>query len=480
MHSKFLFLVFSACALVNCTPHHTPGRPAGGFNKPTREALSPFTYLRKLSLHIRGEIPDRAEYEALTRAIEKNNVRDFLHSKINSYLGSDQHIDKMSFRLEELLSLRASRVPFYSSHLKNPTFDLQIYTVHNAMNEMFRQIVSRNLSWDTLLNGKHYTAYPDGEFVGDLPFFATAAGTPSISNKPIAVNFPPGDARVAGVITTDRFFSRYVNTALNKNRRRAAAVFRAFLCDDMKAVVVSEKGNEEGILDKVFPGPGHHGKGLGDIHGSEEACMKCHEKLDPMGKTFQASGMVLAPLASPGALVFTSSSGKKVDIPVKGLGELAEAIVKQDDYVRCQMKHFWDWYIGEDKKLDENTLRELSAKFNQVGRKTNDFIAYLVERPEFGLTEVPGANGPLITEVKSILKNCIGCHDTEGLPRFTEWPIGGDEAKHASWIARIRRSLSLDGSNRPRSMPPAKSVWQPSPAQLATIQQWLDLGAPNE
>jgi len=31
-----------------------------------------------------------------------------------------------------------------------------------------------------------------------------------------------------GKLTTARFFNRYVNTALNKNRRRAAAVFRFF------------------------------------------------------------------------------------------------------------------------------------------------------------------------------------------------------------------------------------------------------------
>jgi len=487
--------------LVSCSPKHipapgtTPVRPPAPKPTPQGEALSPFTLLRKISLHLRGQTPSAAEYAALGKAIEKDEVKEFLQKKVDTYLTSDQHIDKMTFRLEELFALKASGVSFHgplaglggnNRRGRQPPF--HDYPLNNSMNDLFRQMISRNLSWDTLLTGHRYRAFPlkderDTYYNSDHAFFAAAAGTPAHADQVTPVDFAEGDARVAGVLTTGRFFNRYVNTALNKNRRRAAAVFRVFLCDDMKAVVVDEKGNVGQVLDKVFPGglgggPGQGG--LGDPHGSDPACMKCHYKLDPMGQTFQNSGYNLAPLASPGALVFTSSRGQKVEVQAAGIGEMAHAITQQEDYVRCQVKHFWRWFVGEDKPLDESTLSELTAKFNQVKRRPNDFISHLMSRPEFGFTNAGGGNEVLVTQVKTILKNCNGCHALEGVPSFSDWPIDGDETRHQRWLTSIRRSLSLDGSTRPRTMPPSSSSWQPSPAELATLQQWYDLGAPNE
>jgi len=47
----------------------------------------------------------------LNTAIAELKYDKFIKSKIADYLTSDQHIDKMSFRLEELFFLQASGVP---------------------------------------------------------------------------------------------------------------------------------------------------------------------------------------------------------------------------------------------------------------------------------------------------------------------------------------------------------------------------------
>lgn len=489
---RFISLLIVSLLVVACQPgKHFPAkleeqpkpRP-----KPVKqgEPLSPFTFLRKVSLHIRGQVPTREEYDELTKAIEKNQQKEFLQRKIDRYLASNEHIDKMTFRLEELFALKVSGVSAFGP-LKNmganntrgqqPFF--HDFPLHNSMNEMFRETISRNLSWDNLLTGKKYKVLPikdqrDTFYQSDARFFSAQEGD---------LEFSESDHRVSGVLTTSRFYGRFVNTALNKNRKRAAAIFRVALCDDMKAVVVDEKGNQNEVLDKVFPAQAGNSTPVDrtkDRHGSDPACLKCHYKLDPMGLTFQGAGMVLAPLASPGALVYTDSRGQKVSQAAAGVGELGQLVTQQDDYVRCQVKHFWRWFVGEDKPLNEALLGELSTKFNEVRRKPNDFIAYLVNRPEFGFAEESGANGPLVAEVKNILQNCNGCHSLEGIPSFSDWPIGGEAKWHQKYLSGIRRSLSLDGSTRPRSMPPKESRWQPTPAQLTTLQQWYDLGAPNE
>ncbi len=91
----------------------------------------------------------------------------------------------------------------------------------------------------------------------------------------------------------------------------------------------------------------------------------------------------------------------------------------------------------------------------------------------------PETNGPLIAEVKLILSRCNGCHALERVPAFDEWPIEGNLAKHQAWVISIRRSMGFD-SGRPRTMPPPSSPWQPSPEQIATLQKWYEVGAPNE
>ncbi len=502
MPSRFLALAAALAVLAACTPRHAAGpdpkiKPQP---KPEPVAMSPVSYLRKLSFHIRGQTPERAEYAELTRAIEQNQVDQFFKEKTTHYLKSREHIDKMSFRIEELLHLRATPVPYHSPLLDlykaegplAPTaFDE--YIARNSLNELVRQVVAQNQSWDTLLTGKSYRAFPLAENInalhtGDFLFFSDAAGVPSQSQTEAPVVFAADDTRVAGILTTGRFFGRYVNTALNQNRKRAAAIFRTFLCDDMKAVVVDESGNQNEILDKVFPGPGGNSligggqakSSMPDPHGTDPACMKCHYKLDPMGKTFQESGMILAPLASPGALVYTRANGGKVNIPVAGVGQLAQAITEQPEYVNCQVGHFWRWYIGEDKPLTPVVAAELAAKFEEVKRQPNDFIAYLVSRPEFGFVASQESNAELVTAVKRVLKNCNGCHALEGVPSFTDWPIGGTESRHQKMLGFIRNSLALDGSSKPRWMPPKNSSWQPSPADLATLQRWFDMGAPNE
>jgi hypothetical protein len=440
--------------------------------------LSPQSYLRKLSFHIRGLTPEAEEYRKLDEALKNHAQKEFFRGKIDEYLASQEHIDKMAFRLEELFLLQPSAVPFYSPLRNAGSRVVNDYSIDNSMNDLFREIASRNLSWDNLLTAKHYTAHPlkvlNASVTSDLLFYSSISGTSPGGTESVQLKYGEDDARVAGALTTSRFFNRYANTALNKNRRRAAAVFRVFMCDDMKAVVVDEKGNQNDILNRVFPGTsGGGGKGgMGDDrHGSDKACMKCHYKLDPLGLSFQSSGLVLSPFASAGALDFKRADGTEVNIAARGLAGIGEAISQQPEYVRCQVQHFWKWFIGQDRFLEPATLDELAAKFEDVHRRPNDFIAYLVGRPEFGYAGSSSKADQQIYQVKTILQNCNGCHAEKHYPSFTQWPIGGSKNENTRWLALIKRDLALDGGVR--KMPPASSAWQLDAEQVAVLKAWL-------
>jgi hypothetical protein len=137
--------------------------------------------------------------------------------------------------------------------------------------------------------------------------------------------FNSSDKRIAGALTTERFFARNINTALNKNRKRAAAVFRIFLCDEMEAAIAETDNNFDFLLDLVFPKTGSITSSDAvavlnneNDHGNRADCMSCHYKLDPMGKNFGGSGVSLAPIAFKGALSYETSKGEKVYIKTDG------------------------------------------------------------------------------------------------------------------------------------------------------------------
>ncbi len=461
--------------------------------------------LKKLSLHIKGEIPKLSEYEELAE-IKESELDNFFKSKTTEYLVSPHHVEKMSFRLNQLF--RLGLIEFVNDFNDSE---------HNSLSYLFKEMVSYNLSWDTLLTGKKYkmfTAMKSFGFVDQSDFGFFGALLPSQSDYPrefrgitnnskILIetkedefgNSTPipferthdfgDDERIAGSLTTSRFFNRYVNTSVNKNRKRAAAVFRIFLCDDMEAAITDSSDRTDYILDFVFPDTaGMSSRDVGNInlaesaHGQRPDCMACHYKLDPMGKTFGGSGFSLAPKAFKGALTYTTKDGQKVNIPTHGIGALGKAITEQKDYKACQTEHFWKWFIGEDKYLSPEVHDELIQKYDEFDGKVNDFIHYLVNREEFYNNTILTEEAKLAFKAKGILKNCNQCHKEEGIPSFSDWPIESDGRDMKKWLGKISKSLGLTG--RRRTMPPKSHMWQPTQEDLNYIQNWIQTGAPNE
>ena len=230
------------------------------------DPLSPHAYLRKLSLHLTGLDPQVTDYQDLDKAIANNSSSQYFEKKISEYLTTANHVEKMNYRLSELFWLNSPSLPQdltkdAKDSMNNGNRDG--YLGHNSMNALFKDIVKDNMSWDTLLTGKTYKAYGYGENFGEISDYGFYGGVKTLpptatgiigklddttysfgSGKPgpdqnyVEIKFDPQDPRVAGAITTARFFERFSNTGLNKDRRRAAAIFRIFLCEPMQPAVV--------------------------------------------------------------------------------------------------------------------------------------------------------------------------------------------------------------------------------------------------
>jgi len=471
---------------------------------PTTESAgsTPWARLRKLSLHLRGQLPDAEDYEALQLATNAGKSLQFFHQTAQKYLRSPEHIGKMISRLDELFRLKtAAGLP--ETRLRfpegNPLLMAGQETL-NAMDLLFQEVAEKNLPWDYLATAKTYTLTNPSLYSGgrtsDFEFLKMATTLPpeqAFGGKPqfFPVSFLANDPRFAGAVTTARFFGRYSTTNLNKNRGRAAAIFRIFLCDDMKAVVTPSAEEEQELLENAFPipAPDFHAKFSqftdddDKKHGSNPACMNCHYKLDPLGKAFIHIGNAMPPYAAPGKLVYRRADNSLVDHESDGLAGILQFLTTQPEYAACQVTHFWKWFIRGDELPSPSRLKELVQAFERRNRRTNDFIAYLVEQPEFTLD--PKALNPAVTtlQVGPILQHCDACHggNTESpIPLFTKLPLGGDATAHEAWLTKIVEQLDLVHDGKDRTMPPVESVWQPSPEELALLKRWIAEGVKGD
>jgi hypothetical protein len=481
--------------------------------------------LAKLSQSLRGVLPESQDYLELKKAEASNQADIFWSAITKKYQASPEYVNKMNFRLENLFQLRSQSLPTNAKIENEISSKKHSYGDRNSLNALFRSLALENKAWDQLLLGKEYTLYPGLSFfgrffndsfnsfdppttIGDFGFFAAlkkdlptvnygAVSTVNEINEekliPIRVVFDKDDPRVAGAITTPRFFERYGNTALNKNRRRAAAIFRIYLCDTMLAAVPSTAGLENQIYDLMFP----HNETMTenqisemvansktDKHGTQKDCMACHYKLDPLGKSLKLSSLVPSQYSSPGSLVYKRKNSDLVEVKGRGIGDLAKAISQQPEYLQCQVNYFWNWFIGEDIPLTVEKKSELIENFERVGRRTNDFVAYIVNRPEFQVRQSHNVQFMQARQIKQIFQRCQNCHNSNSeafVPDLTVWPIGSQFSPSSPeyWINKISKVLDLSNYGENRTMPP-RSAFSLTKKEIDLLRNWIDKGAPDE
>ena len=485
---------------------------------PAPESLSDASVLRKLSLSLRGVPPEAADYKALAAIANSSGREAFLKQKANDYIATPGYRDRMVFRLTELFQVNPSPIPEalvakYANRADAPPgidFGTKTYT-RDAMTDLFARIATQNLSWDSLLTEKSYVAYPKNINVftsspGDIGFLNLVATSlpyddrggalsqnfdqrPELNLKSYPISFASNDLRVAGALTTSRFMGRYTTTGVNKNRRRAAAVFKIFLCDPMIPAIASNSDRTHEFLDATFASTYEVTENqikAGAVasaearHGSDAQCLSCHYKLDPMGHTFQNIGIAINPDPSPGALAFKhTQTGVLENTHLDGIGDLGAAITKQPEYVDCQVKWFWKQFIGQDAPLSATKKQELITKFEAVGRRTNDFVAALVTSDDFRKRPV-ALSVVTFSQVEPILKRCDACHEKEpSIPTFAKLPIGytGKWDEHKTWINDINDRLSRPDGARGK-MPRDPSVWSQEDVDL--VKKWISQGAPDD
>ncbi len=468
------------------------------------------TRLRKISLLLQGTMPANSDLENLAMIHDINEKENFIETKINEYLMSENYVAKMTNRLEELYRVRLTDP---EGRAFEAFEDEYLQSTNSSLNILFSDLFSKNQPWDNLLTLTNYSlplsynvaneemnayqflvynhqfrdqARSEIENFLDSLTYEDEDGTASI---PLISNNAMGVKNLAGSITTERFFSRYPTTKLNANRKRAAAIFRIFLCDSMEAVVLPSESDDKMLFDLSLNAnqePSHQDSVMTSMakkHGEDPQCQSCHHKLDPMAKTFLGSSVVPNKEPSPGELVFyeqkKDGSKEKISIPVSGLNDLGHKITNQQQYLTCQVTHFWNWFVGENVPLSIEKKYELAEVFDGLERKPNDFIKFLLQSEDFihpvnlQLDDLRYAN------LKTLFTRCDSCHTNEILaPVLSQgYPFSKDASVNINILNKIISSTDLHEQKSVDYMPPQNAGWTMSSFERNLLKAWITTGA---
>ncbi|MBX7232024.1 MAG: hypothetical protein K1X29_08055 [Bdellovibrionales bacterium] len=466
------------------------------------QLLSPMLRLRTIKMRLIAQDLNASDYRWLETSFsacrnkKRNAEKDLceqaaLTGRIRLYMKSDSFLGRGMEFAYNLLAVQPATIPVesiqddsdeHSSGRSSASFSIARLS-KDALANLVKGIFSTNQSWNRFFTAGEFTTYEIEYYTKFIPSqikpFSTQKSVPvKIENPDIA----------AGFMITPRFLARYFNNPVNEGRKRAAGIMRVALCDSMFPAI--ERGEEHKAIEvEIALGRNQSAQGPIDgakLHGTRRDCAQCHvyRGLDHMAWTFRSTEIALSDHPAMGRFTYVRKNGELVDIPVRGIGHLARVITKQPEFLSCQVRHFWSRYVGPVRYLDEFPEKEadLVDTYKNIGGRVQDFIAYLMLRPELAMVDLPKAQlDPVFASAARVLTNCNQCH--QGInPSFTILPIMKDGTNVTNYFAgRIIERLALKpyAKVKQRSMPPESSPWQPKDEDLAAILTWIQAGMPD-
>ncbi len=312
-------------------------------------------YLRRVSLLLRGVPPKYEEIESL-KFLNEDQFKIILAEKITEYSESDLFNEKMRVRILEMLQMKVT--PRLSPELLAPSSFLleaskefvssQISST--VLDQFIIDLLKSNKSWDKLLTGTQYTIDPSSASAStELDFYQNA--TPK---------------SLAGIITTPRFFERYFSSNSDKNRTRASAIFKIFLCKNISIRPKSMDNNRPRLLNLALNIKSHIAKTSVTNKVSSE-----NTQLDRLGLAFEHSVIRPDPAQVKGYLTYKKGRGN-ISIPFLSMNQMAQTITKQQEFLSCQTNHFWNWFVGDDVENTKKT--QLMNYFDKSQRQPKVLI----------------------------------------------------------------------------------------------------------
>ncbi|MGE0525624.1 MAG: hypothetical protein AB7G93_05785 [Bdellovibrionales bacterium] len=294
------------------------------------------------------------------------------------------------------------------------------------------------------------------------------------------------------LILSDELRARYNQTKYSLS----AAFYRIYFCDEMKLVSLAKDDELSRLANQRlrFKGSGKKAQAQAQAqapaqpgtqtaeqrHASDPLCQGCHRKLDPVQNIANEDGKVSGAIK----IVYDDENGKEQSFIANSPAELIREIKSQRMYQICQVRRFWNWYIGEDVPLTGLRLEQMLTSYRNH-KSIPEFVRTVVSQPEF--SRIPQVTDKLTFEgVRPILSRCNDCHSTEALmPSFTQTPFAlfakGEEARaeHVEWLHKIVKMTDLVHGAKNAKMPPKEAGWTLDNTAVHQLARWVYFLAPD-
>lgn len=455
--------------------------------------LSAEGYLTKISERLTGKWPSPHEFSKLkneklrTGCSQVPCLQDFFRTYIREKMDTSDFYSEAVLKVYERFGLRAPEYPPFpidengiNSFWNDSTEDLLIYRVFK-LDRPIDELFTSQVYWHRFFHsGGPFAGYfgidIDGVREGAIQQMGEDERRlyPEINWLVPQVIDLNGHPNIAGLFSTKRFLERYWNSPANGNRKRAAAIFKIMLCDEMAPALErdQQQGREEALALGVSEAQTTV-RSLEEIHRTRHAnqkdCRQCHMRLDPMARTMRPLELGVAAFPSPGNLKFYNSFDDIQDIPVKNFSDLIRKATQQQKYLDCQLNWLVTWIMGRDVNIHPVRFETLIEDFEKSGRNIKSSIENLLLSPEFQGIPSQFEEPPSLNKSKVVLEECEFCHGSFLKTR-------GDKLKLN--LAKIAVVLDLTNDGRNRTMPPKSHWWRPTSEEVQDVKTWIQEGAP--
>lgn len=457
--------------------------------------LSTEGYLTKISERLTGKWPTPQEFSSLrseklrTGCSQVTCLKDFFLTYIREKMDTSDFYSEAVLKTYERFGMRAPESPPFPLSANESRFlddesieDFLIYRVFK-LNRPIDEIFTSQVYWSKMSSGDNsfadtfrFTNDIDGKREGAIQQMSEDDRKlyPEIQGLIPQVIDLSGHPNISGLFSSKRFLKRYWNSPVNGNRKRAAAIFKIMLCDQMAPAL--ERGQQQAREEALALGVSEAQstiRSLEEIHRNRHAnqkdCRQCHMRLDPMARTMRPLEIGIAAFPSPGNLKFYNSMDDIQEIPVKNFSDLIGKVTQQGKYLDCQLNWLVTWIMGRDVDIHPTRFATLIEEFEKSGRRIKSSIENLLLSPEFQGIPSQLEEPPSLIKAGAVFSECQFCHGSFLKTR-------GDKLKLN--LAKIAGSLDLinDGANR--IMPPKSHWWEPTRQDIQDVKNWIQEGAP--
>lgn len=345
------------------------------------EVLEPTLHLVRASMALRGVRPSVDELQRVA------DDPDTLPEIVDEYLGDPRfgetirelHNDALLVSLEQTFP----SLP--------PLQDVGSRTIGAAVMHGPLRLVEY-----VVTNDRPYTEIVTADYAIIDELTAQVAGMSYDPGGPALQQSAYEDRPAAGVLSDAAFFIRHRSAGANYHRGRANAVSKALLCHDFLDADVEIDGE----IDLSDP------DAVNDAVTNNEACVSCHQSMDPLGSFFwgypgnlnpnQIPAYPVGNLYNPNAednwQFTTERPPSYFGQPAEGLGDLGQLIADDPRFSLCAAQRFYAFFHQID--LDEVPLPEaavLQAVLVDSGFDAKAMVREIVLSDEFrashGLTD---------------------------------------------------------------------------------------------